>query len=408
MGIVGKTNTGKTTFFNAATLSAAKVSTYPFTTKTPNSAAANVLTPCVCREFKVKDNPKNSACVEGWREVPVELIDLPGLIKGAWEGKGLGNRFLSVAASSDALLHVVDASGSVDPEGKITEAGTGDPVLDVLDIEEELVKWLWKVIQDNHDRITREIKSGAELAEAMTAVLSGSKVTESHVGAALKMSRLNGGEFTGWSSDDLLLFSEKLRQVSKPTLIVANKMDLASSAENFKRLQDEFPDTIIVPCSAEAELALRRAEARNLIRYVPGEERFEVLDQSRLSEKQRWALSHIRTKVLGEYMRTGVQFSINVAVFKLLRMNAVYPVYDPKRLSDKRGNVLPDVFLLPSGSTVTDLAGQIHSDLARGLLFALDARTGLRLPAQYQLKDRDVLNMVSTARKPKAKSKPEK
>jgi len=407
LGIVGKTNTGKTTFFNAATLGAAKVSTYPFTTKTPNSGAANVLTLCVCREFKVTDNPKNSACVEGWREVPIELIDLPGLIKGAWEGKGLGNRFLSVAASSDALLHVVDASGSVDPEGKITEPGTGDPVLDVLDIEEELVKWLWKVIQENYDRIAREIKSGAEITEAITTVLSGSKVTESHVEAALKMSGLDGGEFLSWSSDDLLLFSEKLRQVSKPTLIVANKMDLASSAENFKRLQDEFPDTIIVPCSAEAELALRRAEARDLIRYVPGEERFQVLDEARLTEKQRWALSHIRTKVLGEYMRTGVQFSINVTVFKLLRVNAVYPVYDPKKLSDKRGNVLPDVFLMPSGSNVTDLAGQIHSDLARGLLFALDVRTGLRLPAQYQLKDRDVLNIVSTARKPKAK-KPQK
>jgi len=406
LGIVGKTNTGKTTFFNAATLGAAKVSTYPFTTKTPNSGAANVLTLCVCREFKVKDNPKNSVCVEGWREVPIELIDLPGLIKGAWEGKGLGNRFLSVAATSDALLHVVDASGSVDPEGKITDTGKGDPVLDVLDIEEELVKWLWKVIQDNYDRITREIKSGTDFAKAMTIVLSGSKVTESHVEAALKMGGLDAGEFVSWSPDDLLLFSEKLRQVSKPTLIVANKTDLPPSAENFNRLQDEFPESIIVPCSAEAELALRRAEARGFIRYVPGEERFEVLNESRLSEKQRWALSQIRTKVLGEYLHTGVQFSINVAVFKLLRMNAVYPVYDPKKLSDKRGNVLPDVFLMPSGSTVTDLAGHIHTDLAKGLLFGLDARTGLRLPAQYELKDRDVLNIVSTAKKPKAKRNP--
>lgn len=384
------------------------MSTYPFTTKTPNSSAANALTLCVCREFKVEDNPRNSACVEGWREVPIELIDLPGLIKGAWEGKGLGNRFLSVAASSDALLHVVDASGSVDLEGKVTDPGKGDPVVDVLDIEEELVKWLWKVIQENYDRITREIKSGAGIGEAMVTVLSGSKVTEGHVEVALRTSGLDGEEFMSWSADDVLLFSENLRRVSKPTLIVANKMDLASSAENFKRLQDEFPETIIVPCSAEAELALRRAEARGFIRYVPGEERFEVVKEARLSDKQRWALGHIRTKVLGQYLHTGVQFSINVAVFKLLRMNAVYPVYDPRKLSDKRGNVLPDVFLMPSGSTVTDLAGLVHTDLAKGLLFGLDARTGLRLPSHYQLKDRDVLNIVSTARKPKAKRKRKK
>ncbi|HID16663.1 TPA: GTPase, partial [Candidatus Bathyarchaeota archaeon] len=135
IGLIGKTNTGKTTFFNSATLLSAEVSTYPFTTKQPNVGRAYVQTICVCRELKVEDNPQNSFCIDGWRFIPIELIDLPGLIKGSWKGKGLGTRFLSVAAQADALLHVVDASGSVDAEGRLTKPGMGNPVLDVYDIE---------------------------------------------------------------------------------------------------------------------------------------------------------------------------------------------------------------------------------------------------------------------------------
>ncbi|HZT35093.1 MAG TPA: TGS domain-containing protein, partial [Nitrososphaera sp.] len=190
-----------------------------------------------------------------------------------------------------------------------------------------------------------------------------------------------------------------LRDISKPTLIVANKVDLPTATENFKRLQEEYPDIIIVPSSADAELTLRRAEHRGIIRYVPGDERFEINDNTGLNDKQKWALNFIRKDILGEYLRTGVQFAINVAVFKLLKMNTVYPVADAQKMSDKHGNVLPDVYLMRSGSTVEDLAREIHTDLAKGLLYALDGRDGLRLPAGYHLKDRDVLSIVSARKK---------
>src|SRR5438445_12470946 len=142
IGIIGKTNTGKTTFFNAATSSTEEVSTYPFTTKKPNTATGQVQTLCVCRELNVTDKPRNSSCVDGWRFIPVEIIDLPGLIKGAWAGRGLGTQFLNVVSQADALLHVVDASGSVDEEGKITKPGMRNPILDAYDIEEKLIIWL--------------------------------------------------------------------------------------------------------------------------------------------------------------------------------------------------------------------------------------------------------------------------
>jgi ribosome-binding ATPase YchF (GTP1/OBG family) len=156
---------------------------------------------------------------------------------------------------------------------------------------------------------------------------------------------------------------------------------------------------IIVPCSADAELTLRRAESRGLIQYIAGDERFEIKDQVSLNDKQKWALNFIRKDILGEYMRTGVQFAINVAVFKLLRMNAVYPVADANKLADKHGNILPDVYLMKSGSTIENLAKDIHTDLAKGLLYAIDVRDGLRLPTSYQLKDRDVVSIVSAKKK---------
>ncbi len=100
-----------------------------------------------------------------------------------------------------------------------------------------------------------------------------------------------------------------------------------------------------------------------------------------------------------KWMRTGVQFALNSAVFKLLGMNAVYPVEDPKTLSDKKGNVLPDVYLAPKGYVAKDLAKEIHSDLAKRMIHAIDARNGLRLPQDYQLRDRDIISIVTTARK---------
>ncbi len=402
IGLIGKTNTGKTTFFNSATLSAAEISNYPFTTKQPNVGNAHVISLCVHKEFGVQDNPKNSRCVDGWRFVPIELVDLPGLIKGAWEGKGLGNQFLSIAAQSDALLHVVDASGSIDASGKIAEPGTGDPVADIGDIEEELVMWYLKLFEANRDKISRAITgAGMDPVMAITEIFRGINVKEDHVRQALEVNKLTGTKVDDLGPQETKDFCWSLRDISKPTLIVANKVDLPSAAENFNRLREEYKDVIVIPASADAELTLRRAENRGVIRYIPGDERFEINEQTSLNDKQKWALNFIRKDILGEYMRTGVQFAINVAVFKLLKMNAVYPVANVQNYSDKHGNVLPDVYLMKSGSSVEDLAREIHSELAKGVIYAIDARDGLRLPTNYHLKDRDVLSIVSARTKKK-------
>jgi ribosome-binding ATPase YchF (GTP1/OBG family) len=399
IGLIGKTNTGKTTFFNSATLATADISNYPFTTKQPTIGNANAVTLCVHKELNLQDNPKNSRCIDGWRFIPVELVDLPGLIKGAWEGKGLGNKFLSVAAQSDALLHIVDVSGSIDAAGRIAEPGSGDPIADIGDIEEELVMWYLKLLEGNRDKISRAINSGIGMQSAIADVFRGIGVNEEHVKMALEENKLENHKFDELGTQESKDFSWSLRDISKPTLIVANKVDLPSATDNFKRIREEYNDMIIVPSSADAELTLRRAANRGLIRYFPGDERFEIKDQSILTDKQKWALNFIRKDILDEYMRTGIQFAINVAVFKLLRMNTVYPVAEASKLSDKSGNVLPDVYLMKSGSTVKDLAKEIHSELAKGLLYAIDIRDGLRLPINYEIKDRDILSIISARKK---------
>ena len=259
--------------------------------------------------------------------------------------------------------------------------------------------WYLKLLEGNRDKISRTIKSGVKMSVAITDIFSGVGVKESDVHKAVIDTNLQDKSFDDYNVDDSKSFVWSLRDISKPTLIIANKVDIPVAMENFRRLREEYKDMMVIPASAEAELTLRRAENKELIKYVPGDERFDIVKQEGLNEKQKWALDFIRKDVLDEYMRTGVQHAINVAVFKLLMMNVVYPVADASKLTDKYGNILPDVYLLPSGSTVEDLARQIHSELAKNLLYAIDIRDGLRLPADYHIKDRDLLSIVSAARK---------
>jgi ribosome-binding ATPase YchF (GTP1/OBG family) len=399
IGLLGKTNTGKTTFFNAATLAGGEVSTYPFTTKKPKKALGNAITPCVHTEFNVQDDPRNSKCIDGWRFIPLELIDLPGLIKDAWAGKGLGNQFLSIATQSDAILHIVDASGSIDAAGRIAEVGSGDPIADVSDIEEELIMWYLKLLEGNRDKISKLIQSEAEPVMAITDVFRGIGVKESHVKEALQYTGLEDKHFENFNMPDSKKFAAYLRKISKPTLIVANKIDVPGAEKNFDRLREKYIDNIIIPASTDSELLLRRAEQKGLIKYVPGSEQFDILQKDKLNKKQLEALDFITQGILGEYMRTGVQFAINVTVFKLLKMNSIYPVANPENLSDKKGHILPDLILLKDGATVEDLAKEIHTDLTKGLLYAKDVRYGVRLPVNYQLRDRDVVSLVSAKTK---------
>ncbi|MEM3096788.1 MAG: TGS domain-containing protein, partial [Nitrososphaerota archaeon] len=279
------------------------------------------------------------------------------------------------------------------------DPGRGDPLADVYDIHEELVMWMMKLIDRQDEKISRSLKAGRGLPETLANIFRGAKIVEKHVEAALKLTGLERKDYENWNLMDDKKFAETLLEVSKPTIIIANKMDVETAAANFEILRERLSKMIVVPASAEAELTLRKAVQKGLIKYIPGEEDFKIVRPDELTPQQKKALEFIQSRVLGEYMRTGVQFAINVAVFKLLGMSTVYPISDTVRLSDKSGNVLPDVFLMPPGSTVRDLARTVHTELEKGLLYAVDARTGLRLPGDYKLKDRDVLTIVSATKR---------
>jgi ribosome-binding ATPase YchF (GTP1/OBG family) len=398
IGLIGKTNTGKTTLFNAATLLNAKISSFPFTTKKPNVGTAYACDICVCKELDLEDNPQNSTCIDGWRYVPIKIIDVPGLLKDAWMGRGLGNQFLSVIGQADALIHVVDASGSIDAEGRITDPGSGNPLQDALDVEYEIERWIAEIIESNRQTIIRE-ESSTNMVEAITRSLSGIKANSSHISQALEKSKLEHIPFVDWNLDETIKFSSYLHPLLKPTLIMANKMDILTSEKNLEMLTKYYGRSLVAACSAEAELALRRAEKMGVLEYTPGQEMFKIKENAKLTAKQQGALKYIESRVMVKWMRTGIQQAINTVVFKLLRSNMVYPVSDEVKYVDHHGNVLPDVYLLPDGSTPLDLARSIHTSLEKNYILAIDAKTGIRLPKNYHIMHKDVIKIVTRSKK---------
>ena len=401
IAIIGKTNTGKTTLFNAATLLNAKISNFPFTTKKPNIGTAYVCDICVCKELGVKDNPLNSACIDGWRYVPTQLVDVPGLVKDAWKGRGLGNQFLSAIGQADALIHVVDASGSIDADGRITQPGSGNPVSDAIDIETEIYRWIADIIERNRESIIHESASSS-LAQALTKSLSALKVHPAQTLKAIEKAELKKVRFKEWTIDQTIKFAAFLLPIIKPTMIIANKMDIATAEKYFGILTEYYGRSLVAACSAEAELILRRAEKKGLLEYTPGQEKFRIKENAELTPKQQAALNYIEKRVMGKWFNTGIQQALNTVVFKLLKNNMVYPVSDEQKFTDHHLNVLPDVHLMPDGTTPIDLAKSIHSTLAENYILAIDARTGIRLPKDYHLRHKDVIKIVT---RPKAKQK---
>lgn len=398
VGVVGKPNTGKSTFFSAATLVSVPIANYPFTTIKPNRGVGYVRKPCVCTQFGVKDQPANSACVNGTRLIPVEMIDVAGLVPGAWCGKGLGNQFLDEIRTADALIHVLDASGGTDCDGKLCTPGTHDPVEDVKFLEEEIDMWLLQIVSKDWEKIARKIEStGEDLVTSLEKRLSGLAIKRSHLLEAVKRSGLNADEPSKWKQDDLRRFLHEVRSVSKPMIVAANKIDLPTSEANVERLKKIGYE--VVPCCAEAELALRRSSEKGLTDYTPGATSFKILKPDNLKEEQKHALETIGEKILTKWSSTGVQDTINAAYLKLLKMVAVYPVEDAEKLTDHMERVLPDAYLVPEGTTAREFASIIHSDLGEGFIYAVEARSKMRVGEDYKVKDGDVLSIVSAKKR---------
>ncbi len=375
IGLVGKPSTGKSSFFKAATMIDVKTSPVPFTTITPNTGIAYATIDCIHNEFKVSCSPKHGMCKDGKRFIPVKLVDVGGLIPGSHLGKGIGNKFLDDIRQASVLIQVVDASGLTDEEGKPTE--NFDPRREIEFLKEEIDSWFEYVVKKNLEKIKLP-SSQADLTSLIHEKLSGLEVTKNQIAQTLDRAPIT----------DIGKFARILREISKPTIIAANKVDLKPSQENYEKLKKEYSN--IIPTSAESEVALKKADEKKLIKYSGN--KFEIIGELDMGKQK--GLEYIQKEVLDKFGSTGVQDCLNNAVFGILDYIAVYPVADANKLTDKDGKILPDVLLVPNGTTMKEFAFKVHTELGEKFITGINARTKMRLSADHKLKHRDVVSIV--------------
>ena len=389
LALVGKPNSGKSSFFKAATMIDVKISSVPFTTIKPNEGVCHVITDCVCREFNVTCKPNHGMCKNGKRFIPVKMWDVAGLVPDAHLGRGMGTAFLDDIRQASALIHVIDTTGETDAEGKPTEGR--DPEEDITFLEKEIDYWFASIIERALKKFERELaKAGkADLTEILFAQLTGLEVTRANIEQALAECGIDSMDMK--DSEKTLGFARALRKIAKPFMIAANKIDLSKAQDNYERMKPAHAN--MLPTSAEAEIALKRADEKGIIDYMPGN---GFTTSETADEQQRKALDFIKMRILGKYGTTGVQKCLDRAVFDLLGNIVVYPVANANKLSDGQGHVLPDAMLVPAGTTVRELAFRIHTDIGNKFMCGVDVRTKRRLAADYVMKDKDVVEIMTS------------
>ena len=390
IGLLGKANVGKSTFFAAATETPVATGNFPFTTIEPNVGVAFVKTNCACTHFGIKH--ENPLCVNGTRFTPIKLIDIAGLVPGAHEGKGLGNQFLDDARQAQVLIHIVDISGSTDIQGQPVQIGSHDPLKDIEFVVDEFDQWFKQILQREWQKLSKEIElRTVKLVEGIVNRFSGLGIKDFQVQTVLQKTGLITKKPTEWDEKDLSTFVKDLRKNSKPLLIAANKADLCKDLEIINKIHNEK----IILCSAETELLLRKASKSGIIDYIPGSDNFTIKENIEISPQQKKALDVVKT-VLSKIKSTGIQNALNSAVFDVLKSIVVYPVEDENKFCNRDGIVFPDAKILPEGATAKDLAETIHADIAKGFLHAIDCKTKQRIGAVQKLKNGDVIKIVST------------
>ena len=380
IGVVGAPNKGKSTFFAAATLVDAQIANYPFTTITPNRGVTYVSAPCPHAQLGLPAcNPKNSKCSGGVRLVPIGMIDVPGLVPDAHAGKGLGNKFLDSIREADVLIQVVDATGKTDLHGNPCESAS--PAEEVAFLQEEIALWL-------ADIMARGAKGKG--AVGLAASLTGLKITDAMLHKAALDCGLNVADGLP-DGEGTRRLARKLVETRMPIVVACNKMDIAGAREGYEKVKRES-GRASMPCSAAVELALRKAEHAGLVEYRPGDSDFAL--KGTPNEKQAEALSAMK-RVLVENGGSGVQHIIDYVVYQHLNCIIVYPVEDEHKYSNNKGDVLPDAYLVPKGTTALQLAAMVHTDLAHKFIGAVDCRRHIRVGAEHALENGDIIKIIA-------------
>ena len=418
IGLVGKPNVGKSTYFSAATLAKVDIANYPFCTIEANVGVAFLAAPqaCPCKDLRERlesdgrleqvsqDDPRQGSiceprtgtCVAHIRLVPTFLVDVAGLVPGASEGRGRGNAFLSDLANCDALIQVVDAAGLTDIEG--------NPIAAVDDVEAslkeetafltaELDSWIHSILDDGWSRGSRRVQAEGEkgLTTFLHERFTGLGANLSHVLQALDGFRNQWGDIDNpwmWPEERVHSLAFYLRQQLFPIHIAANKADSAKGTP-WDAIQ---ANGMIQPTMADMELALRRADSSGMISYSPGSDTFEIVDESKLNPAQINALSSMKEK-LAQSGGTGVAELLSRVLFDALDHVVVYPVADETAWKDGEGRILPDAFVVPNGIEAKALAYKVHSDLGDGFIKAVDGRTRRVVGSEHECGDNDVIKI---------------
>ena len=387
IGLIGKPNAGKSTLFSAITSIDVDIANYPFTTIKPNVGISFIKDKCPENEITAKCNPREGRCAEGIRYIPVEIIDVPGLIEGASEGKGMGNEFLDNVRDADIIINLFDASGMTDLEGNPSE-NKHDPGEDVKFVYREIVNWMNGKISKDWQKFSRKEDNSPERLEVkMLQKAATFGLNEKDVIFIMTREKFPD-KLIHWGNDDINRFSEAILKYAKPVFNIGNKSDLLTE-EALKEFSGEETNYLI---SAQYELLIEKAFNNGYISSDGNDFTFTA----KSGEAQKTVLNEIMLKYKsGSIMRF---YDVLTAIIKSLGYIVVYPVLDETRWEDKNGNVLPDAYLMKEGDTALDLAYKIHTDIGKNFIRAVNGRTKRIIGKDYKLLNNDVIKVISNSR----------
>ncbi|KPV43658.1 translation-associated GTPase [Acidiplasma aeolicum] len=381
IGLIGKPNAGKSTLFSAITLSDVDIANYPFTTIKPNVGISYITDECPERYIGAKCNPREGKCINGIRYIPVEIIDVPGLIEGASEGKGMGNEFLDNIRDADIIINLYDVNGDED---------SGDYKININMVRNEIMLWL-------KERIYRDWQKFARKEDADTSERLIEKILKKVASFGIKekdlfyiMSKDSFPErLIDWKPEDVERFCNDILTYVKPIFNIGNKIDLLDS-DSIEKIKKDLNNNFLI--SAEYEFILAKAFKNGYINNNSID--FNYTNKS--GEEQKNALEKIRMFYKNNGIRTFTD--IITDIIKGLGYIVVYPVADENKWTDKNGNILPDAYIVKDGTTALDLAFLVHTDIGKNFIRAINGKTKRVIGKDYKLLNNDVVRIVSNLR----------